>query len=500
MTTPIDTLRARLATVSDLGSAASVLGWDQQTYMPPGAAGARAEQLATLSRLSHELFTAPEMGDLIESAAAATGDLPHDSDEAAIVRVTRRDYEKARKLPSDFVAELTRTRSTARQAWMTARKQDDFSLFQPALTQIFTLVRRQADYLGYADHPYDALLDMYEPDLKTAEVRALFAELRAGLLPLVQLANANPGAVDDAPLHRDYPEAEQLRLSEALLARLGYNFTCGRQDLAAHPFCTSFAPTDVRITTRVGRNELNMGLFGSLHEMGHALYEQGVAPTLARTRLGHGASLGIHESQSRMWENMIGRSRPFWRRYLPLLQEHFPAQLGGLDAETFYRAVNRARPSLIRVEADELTYNFHILLRFELELALLEGSLAIDDLPAAWNAKMAEYLGVTPPSDANGVLQDIHWSGGMVGYFPTYTLGNVIAAQLYGAAQRDQPALAGQLADGEYGGLLAWLRANIHQHGRKFTPNELLQRITGGGLDARPYLDYLRSKFGELYG
>ncbi|NJN17332.1 MAG: carboxypeptidase M32 [Oscillochloris sp.] len=499
MSDPAMQLRERLATVSDLGAAAALLSWDQQTYMPPGGAGARAEQLATLSRMSHEVFTADATGALIEAASDAVSGLPTDSDDAALLRVARRDFERLRKLPSAFVADFTRTRAQARQDWIEARKQADFGRFLPVLTKIIALTRQQAEYLGYSEHPYDALLDAYEPELRTAEVRTLFAELRDGLRPLIAAAQANAGAVNDEPLHRGYDEQVQLQVSEQIIAELGYDFNRGRQDLAPHPFCINFAPTDVRITTRVTRNELNMCLFGSLHEMGHALYEQGVPVQFARTPLARGASLGIHESQSRMWENLVGRSRPFWRRFLPTLQARFP-QLNDVDSEGFYRAVNRAQPSLIRVEADELTYNAHIMVRFELELALLEGALDPVDLPAAWNAKMQAYLGLTPPDDAVGVLQDIHWSGGMIGYFPTYTLGNVISAQLYGAAQQQQAGLSDELAGGEYGGLLHWLRANLHAHGRKFTPRELLQRITGGDLDAKPYLAYLGAKFGELYG
>ncbi|HEX9373854.1 MAG TPA: carboxypeptidase M32 [Roseiflexaceae bacterium] len=499
MTDALTRLKARLGDVADLSKAAALLSWDQQTYMPRGGVGARAEQLATLSRLAHELFCDAETGRLLDAATPAAERLPYDSDDASLVRVARRDYERERRLPADFVAELSRASSTARAAWAEARQRSDFALFQPHLERIVALVRRQAEHLGYADHPYDALLDLYEPDLRTAEVRALFAELRAGLAPLVRAVAARPDAVDDALLQRGYDEAAQIRAGERIIGAIGFDFERGRQDFSAHPFCTSFAATDVRITTRVSRDQLNEALFGTLHEMGHALYEQGTSPALARTPLARGASLGMHESQSRMWENLVGRGRAFWRHFLPLLQETFPDQLGGVDVEQFYRAINRSQPSLIRVEADELTYNLHVMLRFELELALLEGALAVADLPGAWNELMQQYLGLTPPSDALGVLQDVHWSGGLIGYFPTYTLGNVISAQLYERARAELPDLDAQFAAGEFGGLLGWLHRNLHVHGRKFTPSELLQRIAGGGVQAGPYLAYLRGKFGELY-
>jgi carboxypeptidase Taq len=500
MTDALTQLKARLAEIHDINKAAALLSWDQQTYMPRGAVGARAEQLATLSRLAHAMFIDDATGRLLDAAAPLAERLPYDSDEASLVRVARRDYERARKLPSDFVADMSRAATTARAAWQEARKQSDFAQFQPHLERIVELVIQQADYLGYADHPYDALLDLYEPEMRAADVRKLFAELRDGLTPLVRAVAARPDLVDDSLLKQGYDEQAQVRAGERIIGAIGFDFERGRQDFSAHPFCTSFAPTDVRITTRVSRDFLNEALFGTLHEMGHALYEQGVGPSLFRTPLARGASLGIHESQSRMWENLVGRGRAFWRHFLPLLQETFPEQLGGVDVEEFYRAINRSEPSLIRVEADELTYNLHVMLRFELELALLEGRLAVADLPGAWNELTQQYLGITPPDDGLGVLQDVHWSGGMIGYFPTYTLGNVISAQLFEQARAELGDLDAQFAAGEFGGLLGWLRRNVHAHGRKFTPNELLQRVVGAGVAAGPYLGYLRQKFGELYG
>jgi carboxypeptidase Taq len=494
----ITALREHLAPIHDLQSAVGVLGWDQQTYMPAGSAAARAEQLATLATLAHRQFSDARTGELIAAAEAALGDVAADSWQAGLVRVSRRDYGQAVKLPIDFVAELTKAASLGQMAWYEARKAADFTHFLPALTHMFELTRRKADYIGYTDHPYDALLDTYEPGLRTGEVRRMFDELRVGLAPLVSLATANAGLVSDEPLRRDLPAAGQLALSEALLRELGFDFTTGRQDLAAHPFCASFAPTDVRLTTRVEPNWLSASLFGSLHEMGHGLYEQGIAHELMRTPLATGVSLGMHESQSRMWENMVGRSLPFWQRYMPMLHRHLP-DLSDVGAEQFYRAVNRVTPSFIRVEADEVTYNYHIMLRFELELALIEGTLKPADLPGVWNEKMREYLGIVPANDALGVLQDVHWSEGLIGYFPTYTLGNVMAGQLYAAAVAADGELKAETADGRYGRLLDWLRQHIHRHGAVLTPGDLLQRATGSGLTARPYLEYLTAKFTALY-
>lgn len=492
-------LQNRLGEVDDLNRAGALLAWDQETYMPRGGITARADQLATLSRVAYMLFINDDTRRMIDAAATETAHLPYESDAASLVRVAHRDFEQTAKLPVEFVTEFTRLTAQARVSWAEARHQNQFALFQPDLEQIVTMVRQQADYLGYRDHPYDALLDLYEPDMRAAQVRTLFTELRTGLHPLVELVKANPHAVDDSLLHLDYDPATQLKLSEQILRTIGFDFACGRQDLAIHPFCTAFGPSDVRLTTRVAANELQQGLYGSLHEMGHGLYEQGFPATLARTSLANGASLGFHESQSRMWENLVGRSRDFVHYFFPLIRDTFPAQLAHANEEAFFRAVNRAKPSFIRVEADELTYNLHILLRFELELWLVDGTLKVADLPAAWSEQMQALLGVTPPTHAQGVLQDVHWSGGMIGYFPTYTLGNVIAAQLFNRAKLDIPDLESQFAVGQFGGLLGWMRTNLHVHGRKFTPVELLQRITGGGLDAKPYLTYLRDKCNALY-
>jgi carboxypeptidase Taq len=495
----LDQLKARLAEIADLQGAGAVLHWDQQTYMPTGGAAARAEQLATLHKLAHESFTADEIGTLLDAAARETSGLDYDSDEASLVRVTRRDYDKARKIPSTLVAELTRATSLGNEAWVQARTHSDFAHFQPHLERIVALEIQLAEALGYSEKIYDALLDQYEPGMKTAQVAATFAEIKPYLIRLAREIGERKDLVDDSVLHRTYDEQTQWDFGVEVIKRFGYDFTRGRQDRAPHPFTIGFSLNDVRITTRFDKNFLPTALFGTLHECGHALYGLGVSPSLERTPLAEGASLGIHESQSRLWENLVGRSRGFWKFYYPRLKATFPKQLADVKPEDFYKAINKVEPSLIRVEADEATYNLHIMLRFDLENAMLEQKVKIADLPDAWNAKMEEYLGLTPPDDAQGVLQDIHWSDGYLGYFPTYALGNLISAQLWGQALKEIHDLPSQIEAGEFKALREWLRVKIHQHGRKFMPVELLQRITETGLQAEPYLTYIRSKFSDIY-
>jgi carboxypeptidase Taq len=413
--------------------------------------------------------------------------------------VTRRDYRRERQVPAQWVAEFARVTSTALLAWQDARGASDFARFQPHLERIVAMRREYAGFFAPYASIYDPLLDTYEPGMKTAEVRVVFATLRPPLVALVQKVGEHAGAVDDSCLKGDFDELAQWDLGLQVLRRIGYDFDRGRQDRSAHPFTTAFSRDDVRITTRVLRQLAVSSLFSSIHEGGHALYEQGIDPALARTPLGSGTSLGIHESQSRLWENLIGRSFPFWKVFYPAFQSHFP-QMRAVPLEQFYRAINKVTPSPIRVEADEVTYNLHVMLRFELELALLEGELAVRDLPAAWNDRTREFLGILPPDDAQGVLQDIHWSMGDLGYFPTYTLGNLVSVLLYDCALEQKPSLGRELEQGEYSGFLGWLRENVHRHGAKFEPLELLRRVTGGGLRAEPYLEYLTHKYGEIYG
>lgn len=493
-------LRAILAEVHDLYSASAVLEWDQQVHMPPGGAEARAEQLSTLHFLAHAKFTAPRVGELLAELEPAAANLEYESDDASLIRVTRREYDHQVKIPGDLVKALSKATSDGYVTWVRAREAKDFSAFRPALAEILNLTIQVTEALGYADCRYDALVDLHEPGLKTAKLDELFAELRETQVPLVQAVTDRLDRVDDRVLHQHYDEAKQLEFTLVGLQHNGFDLSRGRQDKSVHPFCTSFSSDDVRVTTRVWPNFFNAAFFSTLHEGGHGMYEQGIPKELRRTPLGGGASTGIHESQSRLWENIVGRSREYWVYMLPKLREFFPAQLEGQTVDSWYRAINRSQPSLIRVEADELTYNLHIMLRFELERALLDGQLAVKDLPEAWNSKMKSYLGIVPPDDKEGVLQDVHWSGGMIGYFPSYTLGNVISAQLWEAALKDHPEIPQEISQGKTSTLLEWMRRHIHVHGAKLTPSELLRQATGRDMTAGPYLRYLTAKFSELYG
>jgi len=485
----------RLATVSDLRAAASVLEWDQETYMPPGAAEARAQQLATLKTLAHELFTSDETARLLEDAEADP-----DGHDPALLRVTRRDFDRATRRPASLIARQALTKARALEAWKRARQDNDFAAFAPFLEDTLTLAREEADALGYDAHPYDALLEEYEPGATHAEIARTFAALRADLVPLAEAIAAAEPISDDA-LHRPYDPDRQWDFGVRVAERMGYDLARGRQDRSAHPFTTAFSPPhDVRITTRVDPDFFPTAFFGTLHEVGHALYEQGFDPALARTPLADGTSLGVHESQSRLWENLVGRSRAFWHWAFPLAQDAFPDALADTTEEAFYRAVNRVAPSLIRVEADEVTYSLHVMLRFELETALLTGDLAVRDLPAAWNDAMQRYLGLLPPSDADGCLQDIHWALGLIGYFPTYALGSLMSVQLWEAAGRALGDLEAQVARGEFEPLLGWLREHVHRPGRALPATDLLRASTGEPLSAEPWLAYARRKFGSVYG
>jgi carboxypeptidase Taq len=493
-------LKTRLAEIHDLNKIGWVLGWDQRTMMPPRGAAVRAEQLATLQRVAHEKFTADEIGRLLDDLRPYEESLPYDSDEASLIRVARRDYEKARRVPGELRAEISRTASIATEVWVEARRASDFALFLPHLQKNVELKQRYIECFDPPDDPYDVLLDDYEPEMKTAEVRAVFDDLKRDLVPLIAAVREGGVQVDDACLHGQFPVEKQRQFALSVVERFGFQADAWRLDPTVHPFASNSCTTDIRITTRYYDDFLNPSLFGSMHECGHGLYENGVSPALERTPLCRGASLGLHESQSRMWENLVGRSRPFWKFFFPKLRRTFPRQFKGVERETFYRAINKVQPSLIRVEADEATYNLHIVLRFELEQDVLAGRVALRDLPEAWNARMQAYLGVAVPDDAQGVLQDIHWSSGMLGYFPTYTLGNIIACQIWEKALAAMPDLYDQFERGEFLALREWLRENLHRHGRKFTPTETLQKVVGEPINVGPYVRYLKRKLGEIYG
>jgi carboxypeptidase Taq len=491
-------LRTRLAEITDLGKASALLSWDQQVMMPPRGAAMRAEQLATLGRIAHERFTSPEIGRLIDELRDWGEQQEYDSLEASLLRVVARDWDKARRVPADLRAEMTRASALAIPVWVEARKNNDFGAFLPALRQNLELRLRYIDCFEPADEPYDVLLDDFEPQMKTAEVRRIFDYLKEHQAPLVrELADR---AAADPPPGRSFDLDRQKELELEVAREFGYTDDAWRLDTTVHPFASGTAIGDIRLTTRYFTDNLE-GLFATMHEFGHGLYEHQIDPALERTPLARGVSLGLHESQSRTWENLVGRSRPFWSRFFPRVQELFPEAVAGYDFERWYREVNTVEPSLIRVEADEATYNLHIILRFELEQEMLAGAFPLEQLPEEWNRRVWEYLGIEVPDDTRGVLQDTHWALGGFGYFSTYALGNLISAQIWERVTADVPGLEDGFAEGEFGPLRDWLRKHLHRHGRKFTPSETLERACGSReIDPEPYVRYLRSKLGDIYG
>lgn len=494
----IQQLKILLGEIADLSATSELLHWDQQVNMPPGGADIRAAQMAALGRITHDRETSPELGRLLDALQPQAPSLDPDSDDARLIRVATRDFEKAARVPSEYVAEFNQATALAFQAWAEAREKSDFAVFRPHLEKIVDLTRRYIAFFPPTSHPYDVLLDKFEPGMRTAEAQAIFDVLRPQQVALIKSIGQKKPA-GDSFLHQPFDPKKQWEFGVEVITRYGYDWTRGRQDKSPHPFTISLGGGDVRITTRVDPNHLSGLLFSTLHECGHALYDQGIAPELARTPLWKVTSLGLHESQSRLWENLVGRSLPFWECFYPRLQELFP-QLGNVTLEQFYRGINKVQPSLIRTEADEATYNLHVMLRLEIEIALMEGKVEVRGLPDYWNARMQEYLGLTPPDDAQGVLQDVHWSDGSFGYFPTYALGNLISVQWWEKLQADTPSLEEQIRAGKFGAILAWLRERIHRHGNKFEAQELVQRVTGSTIDPEPYLRYLNRKYGEIYG
>ena len=496
-------LHERIAAVNDVLNATSLLTWDSRTMMPAGGAETRGQQIATLTRLARDLLLASETEQALGKAERAIEGLADDAAERRMVEQTRYAIEHHRRVPASLIQERAALRTVAQAAWIEGRSKSDFSIFAPFLEKTVELSRSYADCIGWSEHPYDAMVSIYEPGETARSLKALFSELRNGLLPILDAARSRPRPRSDF-LYRDFPEEGQRAFGLALAEKLGYDFKRGRLDTTVHPFEVSFTRNDVRITTRYNRNYLPASMFGTAHEVGHALYEQGVDPAYTRTTLATdlvglyavgGTSFGAHESQSRLWENHVVRSLSFWQRHFPDLQRHFPDQLGDVSAEEFYRAVTRVEPGFIRVEADELTYDFHIMLRADIECALMDGSLPVSDLPEAWNAAIRRDLGLTVPNDSQGVLQDVHWSTGYIGSFPTYTVGNVMGAQVMETLRRQNPSLDPAIEAGNYAALADELRTKIWQHGRRFTREELLVRETGRGLDPAPYLSYLRGKY-----
>jgi carboxypeptidase Taq len=492
-------LLARLRDVNNLGQAESLLHWDMETQMPAGGAAARGDQMASLSRIRHAMFVSDLTGDLLEKAAAELDGAAYDSEEASMLRVAKQDFDDATKLPTDFVASFTKLTTDAHHSWVRARAENDFSIFQPDLERVIDMSRQKAEYLGYDENPYDALLQEYERSMTSAQVNALFEGHRQDLIDLVAAISEASGRVDDSVLHQPYPIEDQRAFGTMIAEAIGYDFNRGRLDVSVHPFSTSFSKTDSRITTRYEENWLNPALFGTMHECGHSMYEQGVADALDGTILGTGTSLSVHESQSRTWENLVGRSFNFWQWAFPRLKDAFPNQIGSLDVTSFYRAINKVAPSFIRVEADECTYNLHIMLRFTIEQAIIKGDIPVAQIPQAWNDTFKESLGVTPPNDTQGCLQDIHWSMGGFGYFSTYALGNLLSVQYYNKAVEAMPTLPDEIAEGNFTPLLTWLNENIHQYGRKYDTNELTKRVTGEAISSGPYIAYLKEKYTDIY-
>jgi carboxypeptidase Taq len=495
----ISELKRRLAEISHIDSAINLLGWDQQTYMPSGGAGARGDQIATLAQISQEKLVDPAMGQLLDDLRPYEERLSYDDDDAAMIRVGRRNYERSVKIPPALIGELANHQAQSFNAWVKARPANDFKAVIPFLEKTLDLSRQIANCFPGYESIADPLIDFSDFGMTARSVQKIFGDLRRELVPLVHAILSRPIA-DDSCLHGSFPEDQQLAFGSEVIKRFGFDLNHGRQDKAPHPFTTRFSIGDVRITTRIKINNLGEALFSSTHEAGHGMYEQGINQAYEATPLANGTSSGVHESQSRLWENLVGRSYPFWTYFYPRLQDIFPDQLCSVPLDIFYRAINKVDRSLIRTDADEVTYNLHVMLRFDFELALLEGKLAVRDLPEAWNARFKEDLGITPPQDREGVLQDIHWFGGIIGgAFQGYTLGNIMSAQFYAAALQAHPEIPTQIAQGNFEPLHQWLVDNIYQYGSKYTASDLLNRVTGKSIMIEPYINYLKQKYGPIY-
>lgn len=491
MKTEYAQLVVRLQRIADIAYSSAVLNWDMETYMPPQGATRRAQQLATLSGLIHEQFTASDLGALLEKLENHP-ELDHRQNQN--IKLTLKQYRKAKKYTREFVEELSHAVSATFNAWQEAKTKNDYSIYAPKLEKLIALKKKECELIGYKEHPYDVFLDEYEPFLTTKEAEKLFDDVRKELVPFVkQLTAKAPGSQEI--LHRHYDKDKQFAFSVHVLKQMGYDFDAGRQDISMHPFTTNFSAKDVRVTTRIDENNISDCITGSIHEGGHALYEQGIPDDQYGLPSGEYCSLSIHESQSRLWENNVGRSLAFWKGQFPELQRTFPEQLSDVTVEQFYQALNVVQPNLIRINADEVTYHFHIMIRFEVEKAIFENKLTVQEIPAYWNSRYKEYLGLDVPSDAEGCMQDVHWSHGSFGYFPTYSLGSFYAAQFFAKASQDIPALEKQIESGNYGELLKWLREKIHKHGKTFSSKELCKMATGEELDFKYFMEYARNKY-----
>jgi carboxypeptidase Taq len=496
MSNKLKRLKTLLGEVADLRQIQNVLDWDQNVNMPPGGSEARGQQLSTLGRIAHEKATSKKVGKLLDELKSEFPD--PNTDEGALVRVSARDYEKATRVPSKFVAKQALITTRAFEAWVEAKGKSDFSIFRPHLEKVVGLAQEYISFFPPADHPYDTLLDDYEPGMKTADVQSIFDSLRPRQVELLKAIKSARQVKDDF-LYKKYDEQKVWKFGESVITQFGYDWSRGRQDRAPHPFQTTFSVNDTRITNRFEADNPLATVFSAMHESGHAMYEQGSNPAYERSPLAGGTSLAVHESQSRLWENLVGRSLPFWEHFFPELKKAFPSKLDGVKLKQFYKAINKVEPTFIRVNADEATYNMHVMLRLEMEIGMVEGTFAVKDLPEIWNAKMEDYLGIVPPNDAQGVLQDVHWSSGLMGYFSTYALGNLISAQLWEKVNEDVPDLGEQIRSGHFESLLGWLRQKIHVHGRKYDPQDLVQKVTGSKINSDAYIRYLTNKYSAIY-
>lgn len=495
-------LKKELKTVVDLYGVVNLMHWDMETYMPKGSGSARAAQIALLTSLAHERFIGDgikgPLGELInlDSGVIKNG---IDSESKKLVTEIWKDFHRAAALPKEFVKEMSGAASLGQQAWIEARKNNDWNQFAPHLENIITLKQREIQYIGTKTTPYDTLLDAFEPEMTTADVNELFNSMKSDLITMVQKISKSGVDTHEHILFQHYDVDKQWSFTEQVLRDMGFDFNCGRQDKSTHPFTINFHPTDVRITTRVDENNFMYCLSSSIHEGGHALYEQGMNPRWYGTPFCEAISYGIHESQSRLWENLVGLSKPFWEYYFPKLQKIFPENLSLISADEFYLAVNTIKPGLIRTEADEITYNLHIMLRFEIEQLIINEGLEVNELPVLWNKKMEEYFDIIPETDTNGVLQDVHWSQGSFGYFPTYALGNLYNIIMYTKANEDLPNMKNDIREGNFLFLRNWLKDNIHEVGRRQTAKEIIKTISGKNLSAKPFIDYLKNKYNEIY-
>jgi carboxypeptidase Taq len=495
----IEQVTSSMNTIKDIQSASALLGWDQETYMPDGSARARAEQIATLDSLAHQHLTSDSSQKLAQEAQEIVESTNNHTQETRLLRLYAQEVHRAVKLPESLVHQTSKAVSLAHDSWKKARSESNFSLFADDLKQLLTLKSTAAELYGYEENRYDALLNIYEPGMKVSRLKPVFANLQAGTTSLLKEIEPVKQRANDKILYQSFPTDKQVNFARMIVDSLGFNFDTGRIDLSVHPFCTSFAPTDVRLTTRVFEHDVRSCLFGLIHEAGHGMYEQGFAPELARTFASDGASMGIHESQSLFWENVIARSEEFWQWALPLMKDYFPEQLSGVTPFAMYKAINTIEPSFIRIESDEITYNIHIIIRFEIENMLINEEIKVEDVPTVWNNKMQEYLGITPPDDSQGCLQDIHWSFGGFGYFPSYTLGKLYAAMFRKKIVADLPTISDDIRRGHFGNILQWLRTNIHQYGKTMTPNELVMSITGNELSEHDFIEYAKAKAYRVY-